>query len=58
MGDPQLQGTHPANVTRNEIFAEAVRKTIYVFKKLIPKQGWTQDSAELKHLERYCFVAY
>jgi len=40
-------------MTRSETFSEAVRKTVYIYKKLIPKQGWTDDSAELKYLRRY-----
>jgi len=48
-----LQGPHLTNMTRSETFSEAVRKTVYIYKKLIPKQGWTDDSAELKYLRRY-----
>jgi len=53
MDDPAMRGPSLAAMTRNERFAEALRKIIHVYKHIIQNQGWTPLSPEIKHLGRY-----
>ncbi|XP_076826059.1 peroxisomal acyl-coenzyme A oxidase 2-like isoform X2 [Clavelina lepadiformis] len=50
--DTSMQHRNLNHMTREERFSEAMRRTLYALKVLLPREGWTPVGPEMKYLAR------
>uniref|UniRef100_H2Z2W8 Acyl-coenzyme A oxidase n=1 Tax=Ciona savignyi TaxID=51511 RepID=H2Z2W8_CIOSA len=52
--DPEVRCKDIGMMTREERYIDGVRRCVYLYKVLLPREGWTPVSKEVSHILRFC----